>query len=280
LRYLNYFLSVIRQLVMTLCSLNAQSRAFAEVGFNEERTGYLDQQASTIGNRTKKGRELEPRWVGHGGFALPAISGPARVQSGGPERRLSLEEIEQDPVEPDCEPDVDDLDCDANLFQHISPPTRQMSILSNYSAKGPSRQVTAMSNLSELDWEPAGFKRQQTDECWPTYQAPSGNEQASTLFLSNLVTPSQSTETSNDMRAANASQFGARAKHDDAGDLQFRRKRESLIDLAKQQEEQAARKDGPAPKSAGCKFCPWCGGSVRPSFRFCVFCGNAVPQFP
>merc|ERR1712087_915573 len=55
----------------------------------------------------------------------------------------------------------------------------------------------------------------------------------------------------------------------------FQRKRESLIDLAKQQQEQKARNHGGAPASTSIKFCPWCGGNIQPNFKFCVFCGSS-----
>lgn len=232
--------------------MNAKAKPYMEAGIDADRMSMYTWQQS--------------------GFA----------QSGGPIRRTSRGQVAPEPAEPDCEPDVDEIDPDEDQFQAILAPARQMSIMSNFSAKPPSRQVTAMSNFSEQDWDqPVGFKRQQTDEYWPTWNGkdlPKDNEQHDQTVvqsLTNLMTPYPSAD-NNDMRQLYASQLVSQTKEDSCDQFQFRRKRESLIDLAKQQQEKGSGKD--APKNAGVKFCPFCGGNVQPSFKFCVFCGSGIPQ--
>jgi len=259
---------------MSLCSLNSKAKAFTEgVGMNsleESMIGSLfKRQLSDESNRRDPGTVT---WQ------------EAARLSEGLIRQPSSDEVAQDSAEPDCEPDVDDLDLDVDQFQTIPAPARQMSIMSNYSAKAPSRQVTAMSNFSEQDWGPLGFKRQQTEECWPTWNDKQpqsdigqfgslslGSEQTFVPCLSSLLAPYASAG-SLDMRPIFA-------QDDGADQFQFRRKRESLIDLAKQQQEQEqeAGKSGGAKKPIPAKFCPFCGGNVQPAFRFCVFCGAEVP---
>jgi hypothetical protein len=48
----------------------------------------------------------------------------------------------------------------------------------------------------------------------------------------------------------------------------FRRrrpKRETPLDIAKRQQAE----------DAAIKFCPWCGKSFRPCYKFCMYCGEA-----
>jgi hypothetical protein len=192
---------------------------------------------------------------------------------------------EDDSDEPDMEPDVDDEDDnDMDQFQSVPAPSRQISVLSNYSTKDPSRQFSAMSNMSGLDWEQLGgsaFRRQQTDENWPMWIEPSRGDsehkQASTpdwttpsaLAMQHARTPMCAWQPV----APAKTEAKVEAKMDDnVEQLPFRRKRESLIDLAKQEQGQPV-----GTQHTGSKFCCWCGGKCRPSFRFCVFCGNAIP---
>jgi hypothetical protein len=192
---------------------------------------------------------------------------------------------DEDSDEPEWEPDVDDEDLDdMDQFQSMPAPSRQISVLSNYSAKDPSRQFSSMSNLSGLDWEPiggSGIRRQQTDENWPIWIGPprgdSEHKQPSAPDWTSpgaLALQHGRTMCAWQPVSPGKTEAKAEAKMDDnVEQLPFRRKRESLIDLAKQ--EQEGQQAG--TEHSGSKFCCWCGGKCRPSFRFCVFCGNAIP---
>jgi hypothetical protein len=284
------------------------------------------------------------------------VSAPVRLSKGlftrqvsAPVRHLPIcEESVPELSDPEWEPDEED-GLDKDPFQSIAAPARQISLMSDSNAKGPSRQVTSMSNLSSQDWEPIGassLKRQATDEQWPTWygkdllidseqlgavshdkrqaadqQWPTWLEKDS-LFGSDLLSaishdskqhdskplsalsqphvptwmpPSPTNYV--DMPAAPPSpinyvdmpampaavpqlyiwQLPPQTKQPEStlGQPPFQRKRESLIDLAKQrQQEQQAANAGDDKEPSGIKFCPWCGGSFQPNFKFCVFCGN------
>jgi hypothetical protein len=281
------------------------------------------------------------------------VSAPVRLSKGlftrqvsAPVHHLSIrEESVPELSDPEWEPDEED-GLDKDPFQSIAAPARQISLMSD--SKGPSRQVTSMSNLSAQDWEPIGsssLKRQATDEQWPTWhgrdplidseQLGRAADQQSpiwlgdSLFSNDLLSAISHDSKQHDRKHLNAMsppytptwmppsptnyvdmpaapqspagyvdlpaapampaavpqlyiwQLPPQTKQPEsapgqlAGQPPFQRKRESLIDLAKQrQQEQQAAKAGGDPAPSGIKFCPWCGGSYNPNFKFCVFCGN------
>jgi hypothetical protein len=191
--------------------------------------------------------------------------------------------LDEDSDEPEWEPGLDDEEDDVNVdqFQSIPAPSRQVSVISNHSGKGPSRQLTAMSNLSGFDWEPvgaSGMKRQQTDEKWPTWNGKDprvdSHEETAIPCVTSPMGPNPTTAAMlQTWGTMSAFQSAGQPKLEDCFDnFPFRRKRDSLIDLAKQEQEE---KDGHS-KSLEINFCCWCGNKCRPSFKFCVFCGNAI----
>jgi hypothetical protein len=259
-----------------------------EEDINDDNACSLDQSSSMTSSSMFKRQMSAPVQ-----FARQ-VSAPAN-------RMPSCEEVLSD--EPEIEPEEDDSD----LFEPMSAPNRQIS---NFSTKTPSRQVSAMSNWSAQDWEPighSGIQRQETDEKWPSWNgslgkdalesadseplAPVSQDNGSTgapLFMT--FTPMNLTTENVDMQsmAAMLQNCGAmytyQLPQDNAGHNPYPRKRESLIDLAKQEQEQKAAIRADASKSSSIKFCPWCGGRFQPSFKFCVFCGNSfsgvVPNCP
>jgi hypothetical protein len=236
----------------------------------------LDQETNTLSNNMFKRQ----------------VSAPVRLSQGMFTRQLLA-------PEPELEPDEDELDEDP--FNSLAAPTRQMSVMSG----GPSRQVSATQ-----EWDPiraSNIQRQSTDELWPSYQSndalqPSssgnlsnieqlgfglhGSEQSSEPALSTWMFPQQCTD-SGDVHAVPTMFQGCGAMYawqlvpphqqNNADQLAFRQKRESLIDLAKKQQELRieSQGEGEAPKASSIKFCPFCGGKFMPSFRFCVFCGQS-----
>lgn len=232
------------------------------------------------------------------------VSAPVQLSKGlfmrqisAPVHRLSICE-ENALTEPEWEPDDED-DLNGDAFQSIAPPVRQISVMSDVSAKAPERQVTAMSNMSGQDWEPIGastIRRQSTDEQWPTWH---GKDP-----LTERVQPNSDSHTVDEISDPYTAPWMPMMQPSDGMDMlampamlpqlytfvlpptmqmdhgeqpPFRRKRESLIDLAKQQQEEKAANAGnagSAAKSSDIKFCPWCGGNFLPDFKFCVFCGN------
>jgi hypothetical protein len=211
-------------------------------------------------------------------------------------------------VEPELEPDI-------NEFDNIPGPSRQVSVMSDFSTKGPSRQVSAMSSWSVKEWDPSGtptIKRLETEEAWPSWadtnpqlqprhsstaqlededQSSSAEEESSTTFMipyppmgaaNMIVNPSALAG----MMQAYGPLYGfqpyvpVKQAHGSTRPP-FQRKRESLIDLAKQRKEQQASLGGArsakhenVAASAEVKFCGWCGGRVLPNSKFCVYCGN------
>mmetsp|Transcript_52807 Transcript_52807/g.83850 ORF Transcript_52807/g.83850 Transcript_52807/m.83850 type:complete len:315 (-) Transcript_52807:66-1010(-) len=262
-------------------------RSSEDDGINADHVSNLEQDVFMMSSNAFK-RQV----------SAPASPGSVLI---GHNRLPSCEEIVPD--EPEFEPDEDDLGDEVDHFQSMLAPTRQMSAMSSFSAKGPSRQVSAVSNWSAQDWEPIGvssIQRQETDERWPAYDgkdalAPAdseqlgsvshGSEPASEPCVYTWMVPNVGNDHI-DMNSVTVMpltcspmytwQFVAPTKPQDQADLKYGRKRESLIDLAKQQQEQKSGNQGEAPKSTSIKFCPWCGGRFQSSFKFCVFCGNAV----
>merc|ERR1719401_2736720 len=111
---------------------------------------------------------------------------------------FDFDEDDFEPNEPELEPDIDDFG-----LESVPTTARQVSVMSNFTAKVPSRQVTTMSDWGAdyeplREWEPnraTTRKRIQTEEFWPTWcctdpQSKSG-QYCATPF------PSQSSMSSN-----------------------------------------------------------------------------------
>lgn len=266
-------------------------------GFLENAVDMFDQEISVIKTSMFKRQVSAPGRLGKGIFARQ-LSAPVHRLAICEERIQDTstdDELDGDGLNADFDLDEDGLNADLKPFQPSTALTRQISVMSDLSAKAPSRQVTAMS-----DWEPisgSNMKRQETDEQWPTWNGKDplidndelgsdANGMAQTFGACGYPCRTLPIMLADDMnmQAMSATQppmqyyyveFLPQANlPENADQAPFPRKRESLIDLAKKQQEQDAARRGDAAASDDIKFCPWCGGSFRPSFKFCVFCGN------
>jgi hypothetical protein len=273
---------------MAPCDLSRKVVASVEEGLDESDLCSFDQDIFAIKTSMFKRQLSAPGRLSKGSLTRQ-ISAPMH-------RLLICEETAQDSSEPEREDDLDgdDLNSDLDPAQPTSGPARQISIMSDLSAKAPSRQVTSMSTVSAQDWEPisaANLKRQETDEQWPTWKGKDPlvdkeqlgpNSQSidqSSDHCANSWMPLMMSPDDINVQAMSAMLpqfytwqiFPQTNQPDNSDQPPFRRKRESLIDLAKQQQE---KKEERKEVDASVKFCPWCGGSFNPSFKFCVFCGN------
>mmetsp|Transcript_18366 Transcript_18366/g.53038 ORF Transcript_18366/g.53038 Transcript_18366/m.53038 type:complete len:444 (-) Transcript_18366:250-1581(-) len=96
------------------------------------------------------------------------------------------------------------------------------------------------------------------------------------------------------LREPTSAGSGLRQRGSRRGGQRHRGSGRSLVDVAAQQQQdeqvrrqQVQQRPSPAPPAAPAasllaggpqmvaQFCPYCGGPVRPMFRFCQFCGNA-----
>lgn len=269
--------------------------------FSEDTADIFDQDISMIKHSMFKRQASAPGRLSKGMFARQ-ISAPVHRLTVCEERNQDTsedDELDED-LNSDLKPcdqlDEDDLNADLDLFQPSTAPTRQISVMSDLSAKAPSRQVTSMS-----DWEPisaSNMKRQATDEQWPTWNGKDplidndqlGSDANSITQTSDPYTNPCTTLpmllSGADMKMPPISRTQPPMQYyyveflpqanlpESAEQASFPHKRESLIDLAKKQQEQDAARRGDAAASGDIKFCPWCGGSFRTSFKFCVFCGK------
>jgi hypothetical protein len=250
---------------MAPCNLSAQSKATIEEGIHEAQTGsYLHQDAPMISNSIHKHQASEPTCEG----IIPFSSEP---------------ELEPDGKWNDVNADT----CHSNTKTH--------------------RVMQVSSDFGEDDWEPiaaSSIQRQETDENWPTWNPSADNGPPGTFYRhSNQQAPEEAYEPAPGTWVQASEEAyepapgtwvvpyvsgGAYATEANGPSVETactwlpvapsmqehrsrrrvllkRPKRESPLDIAKRQLQQ----------NTAIKFCPWCGGKCGPSFKFCMYCGEA-----
>lgn len=185
--------------------------------------------------------------------------------------------------------------------QHSRSLEREASVISNISEPELEPDVPDRDDLDEdSEWEPivsSNLQRQETDENWPAWtdRGPPGrllpvSRPPGTFFshnsaqqpesgLTTYMAPHLSGDDAMHMYTAApivpsivavcAWPLVDHRLHVDVGckrsSHRRRAKRETPLDIAKRQQAE----------DADVKFCPWCGGSRRPSYKFCMHCGEA-----
>jgi hypothetical protein len=280
--------------------------------FNEDDVSSLDQDMPMVGTNMFKRQVSAPVRLSKGMF-MRQVSAPVHRLSICEESVPDLSEPEWEPDEDDLDVDHDPFQSISGPGRQISiisdGPCRQVSAMSNFSSQdwepiglssikrqGTDEQWPTWRGKDPLiDGEQLGpawrgkdpfIHGEQLGSAWrgkdPLIDGEQldpvshGSEESAKPYM-NMWMPPKSQVDTHAMPAMFPQlyiwQLPPQAKPDSAFQPPFR-KRESLIDLAKQQQEQQAVNED-APKSSSMKFCPWCGGSIQPNFKFCVFCGNA-----